>query len=201
MLVGLLGLMVLVGGSASSMGVFILGPLIRGVASIWIGGLFVLLVWLLVAAMSAAPPARAVAAIAVLGLVGAIAANLSMMGSTAPPSSGGVPPVGSIWFGGAYDPDTHAFSRCPGEVIHGCDHFVNKDEMVRLVAHFPRAVRDAVVIHWGGDTTGHFDQVPANGEFFETTLGPFTEPGWTTVIITDLDGADLADAFLTVLDQ
>ena len=204
MLVGFLGLMALVGGSTSSMGVFIFGPLVRGVASIWIGGLFVLLVWLLVAAMSAKPPARAAAVIAALGLIGAIAADLSMMGSAAPSSSsiwqgeGRVPPVGAIWLGSVYNSDTHGLLGCSADVTVGCEAG-DTDRLYILVAHLPRAIHEAVDIRWGGTAIPHTKTVPADGEFLvDWDFGPFTEPGYNTVSVIDHDGNSLASSEVDV---
>jgi len=146
--------------------------------------------------MSDKPPARVAAVIAAVGLVGAIAAELSMLGALAPSSSGGVPPVGAIWFGGVYDPDTHALSGCPRKVIIGCEIGVNSGEQILLVAHFPRAVREAVDIRWGDPDRP--DTVPANGEFIAISVGPFPEPGYTAVVVTDSDGNILALGGLTV---
>lgn len=150
--------------------------------------------------MSAEPPARAVVVIAAVALVlvttGGLA-GLSSMGRGAAPSSGGVPPVGAIWFGGVYHPDTHALSGCPRKVIIGCEIGVNSGEEVLLLAHFPRAVREAVDIRWG-DPDDQPNTVPANGEFLAISVGPFPEPGYTVVVVTDSDGNVLALGGLTV---
>jgi hypothetical protein len=208
MLVGFLGLTVLlsmVGSSSSSMGMLIIGPLIRGVANIWIGGLLVLLVWLLVASMSAEPRARVVAVIAAVGLVGAIAAELSMMGATSAPSSssiwqgeGRVPPVGAIWFGSVYNSDTHGLLGCSADVTVGCEAG-DTDRLYILVAHLPRAIHEAVDIRWGGTAIPHTKTVPADGEFLvDWGFGPFTEPGYNTVSVIDHDGNSLASSEMDV---
>jgi hypothetical protein len=82
-------------------------------------------------------------------------------------------------------------------VIIGCEIGVNSGEQVLLVAHFPWAVREAVDIRWG-DPNGQPNTVPANGEFLEISVGPFTEPGYTVVVVTDSYGNVLADGGLTV---
>ena len=209
MLVGFLGLTVLlsmVGSSSSSMGMLIIGPLIRGVASVWVFGLLVLLVWLLVAAVSAEPPARAVVAIAAVGLVAAIAADLGMMGATSDESSssiwqgeGRVPPVGAIWFGSVYNSDTHGLLGCSADVTVGCEAEVSQNELFILVAHLPRAVEAAVDIRWGGTPNLHSKTVPADGEFLvDWGFGPFTEPGRNTISVIDHDGTSLASSEMNV---
>ncbi len=128
-----------------------------------------------------------------------IRGDLPGVGSSAPNSGvsapGNVPPVGQIWFGSTFDPNTFSMS--------GVVTTVSAGESVALVAQLPQSISAGdASMRVSLDGTVILNQALSNvkgsGELFGTTVGPFTIAGTYTYEIVDVGGNVLASGTLTV---
>lgn len=125
-------------------------------------------------------------------------AVLSSLGTGMPALSGnfevteaesGIPPVGEVWFGSAYDPDTHAIRERTDSLAVGAPMAL----VTQLGDPIP-AAQLMLRLSLDGEVFQH-DPVQARGEGSLWGFGPTTtpdSPGTLTADFTDLDGRVLA---------